>query len=75
MFFELLVNKTAEEKKKTSDSFMPDAIANSIREFIYNPDEGISFQTNYRRYEGIFQKDCLHWNDKKKKKKKTTDYF
>ena len=27
------------------DSFTPDAIVNSISEFIYNPDERITFQT------------------------------
>ena len=34
MFFELMVKKTT--KKKPFDSFTPDAMANSISEFIYN---------------------------------------
>ena len=59
MFFELLV-------KKTPDLSMLDAIANSICELIYSPDEGITFLTYYRKYEGIFENDCSYRNDKKK---------
>ena len=62
MFFELF-KKTTEEK--TSDSFTTDTITNSISKFIYNPDEGITFHIYYRRYKGIFKKDCSYWNDKK----------
>ena len=37
---------------------------NSISKFIYNSDKGITFLLYYRRYEDIFKKDCLHWNNK-----------
>ena len=61
---EQLLNKTSEER--SSDSFTTDAIANSIREFVYNSDVGTTVSAYYRRYEGIFKRDCLHWNDEKK---------
>ena len=50
-----------------SDSFTPDAVANSINEFVYNPDVGTTFPAYYRRNKEILKRDCLHWNDEKKK--------
>ena len=44
---------------KKSDSFTPDPIANSINEFIYNPDDGITFQSYYRRYKAS-SKSIVH---------------
>ena len=64
MFFELLVKKTT--VNKTFDSFTPDTIVNSISEFISDPDEGITSESYYRSYKGIFKKDCSHWKDEKK---------
>ena len=49
-----------------SDSFTPDAVANPISEFAYNPDDGITFSAYCRRYEGIFKRNCLHWINEKK---------
>ena len=46
-FLELLLNKTSEER--TPDSFTPDAIANSISEIVYNPDNGTIFPAYYKR--------------------------
>ena len=63
-FLELLLNKTL--KERSSDWFPTDAVANSINEFIYNPDDGTTFLTYYRRFEGIFKRDCLHWMMKRK---------
>ena len=60
-FLELLLNKTLEERM--SDSFTPDAVTNSINKFIYYPDDGTTFPAYYRRYKGIFEMDCSHWND------------
>lgn len=37
---------------KTSDSFTPNTVTNSISEFVYNPNEGKAFPA-YRRYKGI----------------------
>ena len=59
MFFRF-VGKENYRVKKKSDLFTPDAIANSISV------EGITFQSNYRKYDVIFKEDCLHWNDEKK---------
>ncbi len=50
---------------KTMEGKTPDSVANSISELVYNPDEGITFPASYRRYKGIFKRDCLHWNDEK----------
>ena len=34
--------------------FTPDVVANSIGEFSYSPEEGITFAAYFRRYEDIF---------------------
>ena len=53
-------------KERTSDSFSAPAVANSVNEFIYNLDDGMTFLVYYTRYEGIFKRDGSHWNDSKK---------
>ncbi|XP_036357551.1 uncharacterized protein LOC115209496 [Octopus sinensis] len=40
-----------------------DYVANSITEFRYEPDEGVTFEVYYRRYEQIFNKECKDWDD------------
>ena len=54
MFFEWLIKKTTEEKNIW--------FIHARRYFIF---QEITFQS-YRRYKGIFKKDCSHWNDEKK---------
>ena len=58
-FLELLLNKTSEER--TSVLFNADSVANSISEFVYNPDT--TFSVYCRRYLWIFKEDCSHWNN------------
>ncbi|XP_014784252.1 uncharacterized protein LOC106879270 [Octopus bimaculoides] len=43
--------------------FSPDYVANSITEFKYEPDEGVTFEAYYRRYEQIFNKECKDWDE------------
>lgn len=38
---------------------MPDGTVNSISEFTYNPEVGITFPAYYKRYEEIFN-TCMH---------------
>ena len=46
-------------------SFTPDAVAYSIGRFTYNPEEGITFESYFRRYE-ISRNECKTWTDEKK---------
>ena len=39
-----------------NSSFTAEGIANSITEFKFNPDEGITFPAYFRRFETIFEK-------------------
>ena len=39
---------------------------NSIGEFVYKPDEEVTFGAYFRRYAEIFQKDSVTWSDGKK---------
>ena len=49
-----------------SNIFSKDSIINSVSEFIYKPDEEITFEAYFQRYEEIFQKDWVTWLDGKK---------
>ena len=40
--------------------------ANSLSEFIYKPEEGITFPAYFKRYETIFAKRCQSWSDEEK---------
>ena len=64
MFSELLVKKTQRKKSLIHSHQTLSRIP--LANLFYNPDEWISFQSYYRRYESIFKKDCSHWNDEKK---------
>lgn len=50
--------------KKTN--FSAEGISNSLTEFRYSPDTGVTFPAYYRRYETIFTKRCLDWTDEEK---------
>ncbi|XP_029634959.1 uncharacterized protein LOC115210495 [Octopus sinensis] len=52
---------------KSEKLFLTNYVAHSITEFKYEPDEGVTFEAYYRRYEQIFDKDCKDWDDKMKK--------
>ncbi|XP_029647250.1 uncharacterized protein LOC115221238 [Octopus sinensis] len=43
--------------------FLLDYIANSITEFKYEPDKGVTFEAYYRRYKQIFNKKSKDWDD------------
>ena len=49
-----------------SNIFSQDSVINSIGEFVYKPDEEVTFGKYFRRCEEIFQKDCETWSDGKK---------
>ncbi|XP_029633309.1 uncharacterized protein K02A2.6-like [Octopus sinensis] len=48
-------------------SYSADGVANSIEEFLYNPEDRITFSSYYRRYEEIFKEECKGWTNEKKK--------
>ena len=54
------------EWEKGSNTFSVEGIANSLSEFIYKPEEGITFPAYFKRYETIFEKRCQLWSDEKK---------
>lgn len=37
-------------------SFAPDTVVNSNGKYLYKPEEGVTFLSNYRSYEDIFEK-------------------
>uniref|UniRef100_A0A5S6R6A2 RNA-directed DNA polymerase n=1 Tax=Trichuris muris TaxID=70415 RepID=A0A5S6R6A2_TRIMR len=43
-----------------------DALAASVAEFAYDPDNGITFEAWFKRFEGIFTVDCAALEDKAK---------
>ncbi|GAA52970.1 hypothetical protein CLF_109243 [Clonorchis sinensis] len=46
-----------------SDTNSVDSIANSITEFHYDPDAGLTFDSWFRRYEDVFQVELKHKDD------------
>lgn len=48
-----------------SMSLTPDAVQNTVSEFVYHPDEGLTFSAYVRRYEQIFNQECIVWEDKR----------
>ena len=61
------------KKKKKKDPgnlniFLQESVINSVDEFIYKPEEEVTFEAYFRRYESIFEKDCKRWPGEKKKK-------
>ena len=54
------------ERKKDSNTFSAEGIANSLSEFIYKPEEGITFPAYFKRYETIFAKRCQLWSNEEK---------
>ncbi|XP_014778320.1 uncharacterized protein LOC106874916 [Octopus bimaculoides] len=54
------------QARNSTESFSADGVANSIKEFHYNPDEGTTFAAYYRRYEDIFQEECKGWSSERK---------
>ena len=61
--FEALLQSRATEN---SNYFTAEGIANSISEFTYDPDNGVTFQAYFRRFENIFTKRCATWSDEQK---------
>lgn len=51
---------------ESSNYFTAEGIANSITEFVYDPENGITFQAYFRRFETIFNKRCETWSDEQK---------
>ena len=54
------------EQEKSLNTFSAEGIANSLSEFIYKPEEGITFPAYFKRYETIFAKRCQSWSDEEK---------
>ena len=54
------------EREKGLNTFSAKGIANSLSEFIYKPEEGITFPAYFKRYETIFSKRCQSWSDEEK---------
>ena len=52
--------------EKGSNTFSAEGIPNSLSEFIYKPEEGITFPAYFKRYETIFAKRCQSWSDEEK---------
>ena len=48
------------------DSFTQNAVWSAIETFKYQPNEDISFEAYFRRYEDIDANDCKNWSDSKK---------
>lgn len=53
-------------KNPVNSSFTAEGIANSITEFIFNLEEGVTFPAYFRRFETIFEKKCEGWTDEQK---------
>lgn len=45
--------------------FLPDCTMNSIIEFMYEPDKGVT-KVYYKRYKQMFNKECNDWDDNMK---------
>ena len=58
--FEKLIQTSTAEKKT---NFSAEGISNSLSEFHYSPDTGVTFPAYYRRYETVFTKRCTDWTD------------
>ena len=54
------------EWEKGSNTFSAEGIANSLSDFIYKPEEGITFPAYFKRYETIFAKRCQSWSNEEK---------
>ena len=54
------------EREKGSNTFSAEGIANLLSEFIYKPEEGITFPAYFKRHETIFAKRCQSWCDEEK---------
>ena len=46
---------------KTVGFFLLDAVANSIGEFSYKPEEGITFAAYFYRYDNVYRKEGMVW--------------
>ena len=55
-----------ENNPGSSNIFSLDSVIKSIGEFVYKPDEEVTFGAYFRRYEGIFPKGCVTCSDWKK---------
>ena len=66
-FGKLLESLTKENDSGNLNIFSQESVINSVSEFIYKPEE-VRFETYFRRYESIFEKDCEKWPDEKKVK-------
>ena len=49
----------------SSNIFSQDSVIKSIGEFVYKPDEEVTFGVKFRKYKEIFQKYCVTWSDGK----------
>lgn len=61
---ETILKQSTGERKNTV--FSAEGIANSLSEFIYEPDSGITFPAYFKRFETIFTKRCQHWSDEER---------
>lgn len=65
---ELLVkNMSISSRTDVSNSTMtPDSIANSIAEFRFDPESGVTFEAWFKRHEDLFINECKEWDESSK---------
>ena len=54
------------KREKGLNTFSAEGIANLLSEFIYKPEEGITFPAYFKKYETFFAKSCQSWSDEEK---------
>ena len=59
-----VINKSI-ESCDSGDLFTLNAVWSAIETFEYQPNEDISFEAYFRRYEDIYANDCKNWSDSK----------
>ena len=64
-----LIAKIVDKNLQSSDddnTFTQGAVWSAIETFKYRPNEDISFEAYFRRYEDLYINDCRNWTDAKK---------
>lgn len=63
----LQLRKLLLQSKNAVAVYLADGVVNSVKEFLYNPKDGMTFLSYYRRYKEIlFKEKCKGWLNEKK---------
>ncbi|CAH8606257.1 unnamed protein product [Schistosoma rodhaini] len=63
----LIKNMSISSRTNVSNSTMtPDSIANSITEFRFDPESGVTFEAWFKRHEDLFINECKEWDESSK---------